>query len=150
MLNTNPDPGFWCPKTERKKPAEIFFFFNQKLQFTYPLVGLHNGRQSYQRSLQLSKETIQHFKKGNYLISSNFLGHFCPPGSGSAFRIRIRIHWPNSIRIQLGPGSETLLYDNSHFCEKPPRPPRFLQVYATLWEHHSKMLFRPLITFSDY
>ncbi len=22
------------------------------------------------------------------------MGHFCPPGSGSGFRIRIRIHWP--------------------------------------------------------
>jgi hypothetical protein len=23
------------------------------------------------------------------------VGYFCPPGSGSGFRIRIRIHWPD-------------------------------------------------------
>ncbi len=27
------------------------------------------------------------------------MGHFCPPGSGSGFRIRIRIHLPDWIRI---------------------------------------------------
>ncbi len=36
------------------------------------------------------------------------MGHFCPPGSGSGFRIRIRIHWPDLIRILYGSGSETL------------------------------------------
>ncbi len=35
------------------------------------------------------------------------MGHLCPPGSGSGFRIRIRIHWPDWIRIQSG--SETLI-----------------------------------------
>ncbi len=28
--------------------------------------------------------------------------HICPPGSGSGFRIRIRIHWPDWIWIQSG------------------------------------------------
>ncbi len=37
-----------------------------------------------------------------------FVGHCCPPGSGSGFRICIRIHWPEWIRIQSGSGSETL------------------------------------------
>ncbi len=31
---------------------------------------------------------------------STFVGHFCPPGSGSGFRFRIRIHWPDWIRIR--------------------------------------------------
>ncbi len=37
------------------------------------------------------------------------MGNFCPPGSesGSGFRIRIRMHWPDWIRIQLGSGSAT-------------------------------------------
>ncbi len=39
---------------------------------------------------------------------STFVGNFCPPGSGSGFRIRIQIHWPHWIRIQSGSGSETL------------------------------------------
>ncbi len=38
------------------------------------------------------------------------MGHFCPPGSRSGFRIRIRIHWPDDwIRIHYGSGSETLI-----------------------------------------
>ncbi len=39
------------------------------------------------------------------------MGHFCPPGSesGSGFRVRIRMHWPDLIRIQFGSGSATLV-----------------------------------------
>ncbi len=35
---SNPDPGLYCPKIEKKITAEkkIKFFFDQKLQFTYP------------------------------------------------------------------------------------------------------------------
>ncbi len=29
------------------------------------------------------------------------MGYFCPPGSGSGFRVRIRIHWPDWIRIRI-------------------------------------------------
>ncbi len=43
-----------------------------------------------------------------YKFFSTFVGHFCPPGSGSGFRIRIRIHWPDWIHIQSGSRSETL------------------------------------------
>ncbi len=43
--------------------------------------------------------------------------HFCPPGSGPGFRIRIQIHWPDWIRIQsgsgYGTGSATLLFANA-------------------------------------
>ncbi len=67
----------------------------------YLLLGLHNGRPSYRRSLQPSKENIQHFKTWNFLIFSTFVGHFCPPGSGSGFRIRIRNHWSDWIRIRI-------------------------------------------------
>ncbi len=84
------------------------FFFQSKTTI-YLSPGLHKGRPSYKRSLQLSKENIQHFKTWNFLLFSTFLGHFCPPGSGSGFRIRIRIHWPDWIRIQFGSGSATLL-----------------------------------------
>ncbi len=37
-------------------------FLDQKLQFPYLSLGLHKERPSYRRSLQLSKEAIQHFK----------------------------------------------------------------------------------------
>ncbi len=43
-----------------------------------------------------------------YTFISTSVGHFWPPGSGSGSRIRIRIHWPDWIRIQFGSGSETL------------------------------------------
>ncbi len=43
----------------------------------YLSLGLHKGRPSYQRSLQLSKENSQHFKTWNFLILtvSTFVGH---------------------------------------------------------------------------
>ncbi len=44
------------------------------------------------------------------------MAHFCPPGSGSGFRIRIRIHWPDWIRIQSGSGSATLVL-SCIFCK---------------------------------
>jgi hypothetical protein len=38
---------------------------------------------------------------------TTFVGHFCPPGSGSG--IRIRIHWPDWIRIQSGSATLTTI-----------------------------------------
>ncbi len=75
----------------------------------YLSLDLRKGRPSYKKRLQLSKENIQHFKTWNFLIFSTFEGHFCPSGSGSRsrFRIRNRIQRPDWIRIQSG--SETLL-----------------------------------------
>ncbi len=66
----------------------------------YLSIGLNKERPSYRRSLQLSKEAIQHFKTWTFKKISTFVGHFCPPGSGSGFRIRI--HSPDWIRIQSG------------------------------------------------
>ncbi len=74
----------------KKKNVQVkifIYFYDQKLQFTYPWAS-KKGRLRYRRSLQPSKENIQHFKKWNILTSFNFLRHFCPPdliesGSGS-------------------------------------------------------------------
>ncbi len=44
-----------------------------------------------------------------YKFFSTLVGHFCLPGSGSGLRIRIRIHWPDWIRIQYGSGSAILV-----------------------------------------
>jgi hypothetical protein len=49
-----------------------FFFFKKSI---YLSLGLHKGRPSYKRSLQLSKEIIPHFKTLNFLIFSTFVGH---------------------------------------------------------------------------
>jgi hypothetical protein len=45
----------------------------------YLSLGLHWGTLRYRRRLQLSKESIQHFKKCNYKLFSISVGHFCPP-----------------------------------------------------------------------
>jgi hypothetical protein len=91
--------GFWWPKREK---FYIWKFFLLSKTNIYLSLGLHKGRLRYKRSLQLSKENIQHFRHEISYFFSTFVGHFCPPGSGSGFRIRIliRIHWPDWIRIQ--------------------------------------------------
>ena len=45
-----------------------------------------------EEAFQLSKENIQQIKREISEFFSNFVGHFCPPESGSEFRIQIRIH----------------------------------------------------------
>jgi hypothetical protein len=47
-----------------------------QLGFLFP--GLHKERQSYRRSLQLSKQNIQHFKKLNLLTFFDFCSTFLP------------------------------------------------------------------------
>jgi hypothetical protein len=44
----------------------------------YLSLGLHKECPSYRRSLQLSKEAIQHFKTWTLKKKSTFVGHFCP------------------------------------------------------------------------
>ncbi len=58
-------------------------FLDQKLPYNYLYIRLHKGRPSYKRSLQLSKENIQHFKTWSFFTFSTFVGHFWPPESGS-------------------------------------------------------------------
>jgi hypothetical protein len=58
-------------------------FFISKIAI-YLSLGLQKGCPSYRRSLQSSKENIQHFKTLNFLTLFYLLGHFCPPESGFA------------------------------------------------------------------
>ncbi len=80
----------------------------------YLSLGLHKGRPSYIRSLQLSKENIQHFKTWNFLgplgkpPALPITSTLCRISSHMRIRIRIRFLWPDWIRIQSGSGSETL------------------------------------------
>ncbi len=82
--------GFRWPKPEKNLQLEKITFFwikNYNLPIPRPLYRTSK----LQRSLQLSKKNIQHFKTWNSLIFSTFVGHFCPPnpdpdseyGSGS-------------------------------------------------------------------
>ena len=90
-LNTNADPDpiririqsgsralmtkNWKKITAEKK---VNFFWSKTA--IYLSLGLHKVCPGYRRSLQLTKEAIQHFKTW---IFSTFVGHFCPSGSGS-------------------------------------------------------------------
>ncbi len=73
-LNTDPDPGFLLPKIRKNSQLKkkVIFFWS-----IYLSLGLHKGRPSYKRRLQLSKEKIQRFKTWNFVIFSTFVGHFC-------------------------------------------------------------------------
>ncbi len=105
MLNTHPDTGFWWSKIGKNLQLKIFFYLLLSKTTIYLSLGIHKGRPSYRRSLQASAlkrehSALQNMKFHKFFL---FLGHFCPPGSGSG------IHWPDWIRIQSGSGSETLM-----------------------------------------
>ncbi len=87
QVNPDPDPGFWWSKIEEKNIVEIFKNLCWSKIAIYLSQGLHNGRPSYRRSLQPSKENIQHFKKWNFFIFFTFVVNFCPPGSRSWIQI---------------------------------------------------------------
>ncbi len=71
-------------KNWKKITTEKFFFFGSKTTI-YLSLGLHKERPSYRRSLQLSKEAIQHFKTWTFQKKFYFCGSFLP----SWIRIRI-------------------------------------------------------------
>ncbi len=69
-------------------------FLKSKRAFFY----LQASRKDVQATwFQPSKENIQHLKKWNILFFSIFVGHFCPPGSGS------ESSWTKSMRSYCGP-----------------------------------------------
>ncbi len=87
-LNTDPDPypdlRFFMAKIG--KSVQLKICLPSKIAI-YLSLGLHKGRPCYRRSLQPSKENIQHFKPWNFLTFFYFCGSFLP------FWIRIQIHW---------------------------------------------------------
>jgi hypothetical protein len=87
-LNTDPDPDLiriqsgsrvLMTKTWKKFIAgKIFLIFFKSKTTIYISLGLHKGFPSYRRSLQPSKENIQHLKTWNFLIFFYFCGSFLP------------------------------------------------------------------------
>jgi hypothetical protein len=71
-------------KIEQKFIAEnkIGYFFDKKLQFSYPLASIKDV-QATGDAFSPYKRTSSTSKHENSLLSSTFVGHFCPPGSGS-------------------------------------------------------------------
>jgi len=88
---SNPDPGFDDKKFEKiYRWKKMIFFFISKIAMFLSL-GLLKERSSYRKSIQPSKENIQHFKRWN-LTFFYFCGAFLPSW--------IRIHWTDWIRIR--------------------------------------------------
>ncbi len=77
-LNPDTVSGFWWQKLEKMYSLKKFNIFLFQILISLSQ-GLHKGQPSYRRSLQPSKENIQHFKM---LFLNFFVVHFCPPGSG--------------------------------------------------------------------
>ncbi len=101
-LNTDPDldpiriQGFYDQKFQ--KIYSWKYFFSSKTTI-YLSLGFHEGRPSYRRSLQPSKENIQRFKRWNLLTFFYFLRSFLLSW------IQIRIQGsplnPDPIRIRI-------------------------------------------------
>jgi hypothetical protein len=66
---------------EKKK-----FFLDQKLQFTYPQASIKDA-QATGEPFNPQKRTFSTSKHENSVLFSIFVGHFCPPGSGSGSAI---------------------------------------------------------------
>jgi hypothetical protein len=120
------DPGFDDLKLKQKITAKnLIFIFWTKIAI-YLSLGLHKGRQNYRRSLQPSKENIQHLKTQKFCFFL-FLGVIfalldpdpqseCGSGSSNSnycWSLRIRIHNPVKLsaryRTPHWSGSGTLL-----------------------------------------
>ncbi len=136
----DPDPAFLSKsgsgygtrivmtKNWRKENSRncFLFFFWLKIA-VYLSLGLHKGRPSYRRSLQPSKENIQHCKRWNLLTVFYFPGQFLP----SWIRIRIgnlRIADLDTVRIQglywirIQSGSTTLVFTQCYRVTDPDDP----------------------------
>jgi hypothetical protein len=84
---------------EKFKAGKFLYFFDEKLQFSYPLASIKDA-QATGEAFSPQKRTSSTSKHKNSLLFSVFVDHFCPPGSGSGFsnskqcgsmRIRINI-----------------------------------------------------------
>ncbi len=82
FLIADPDPVSITKNWKNLQLKLFIYFFDRKIAIDLSL-GLPKGRPSDRRSLQPSKENIQHFKTWKFLTFSVFVGNFCPPGSGS-------------------------------------------------------------------
>ncbi len=104
FLIADSDPGsgsrVWWLKIEKNLQLEIKFLFSLSKLAIYLSLGLHKGRTSYRRSLQPSKENIQHFKTWKSCNFSYFCGSFLPSW------IRIPIQQLKLMRIRIrNPGA---------------------------------------------
>ncbi len=93
-------------KLQLKQKFNFFWIKNYKLP--YLSRGLHKDRSSYRRSLQISKEAIQHFKTWAFKNFFYFRGSFLPSW------IRIRIPNPDPL-TRLNPDPDLQPWSKDHF-----------------------------------
>jgi hypothetical protein len=77
-LNTDPDPGFWWPKTEKICIWKKWIFFGSKIAVNLSL-GLQRGLQATEEAFSSQKRT---YSTSKHEICLTIVGKFCPPGSG--------------------------------------------------------------------
>jgi hypothetical protein len=108
--------GFDDQKLEKNTAVKTFFFFWSKIAI-YLSLGLLNGHPSYRRSLQPSKEYIQHLKTWNFLTYPKFFYFLW---------VRIRIHKTASMPLQYYSSESTvhfkwnrikLLFKTTNLCD---------------------------------
>jgi hypothetical protein len=112
FLIANPDPGsgsrVWWPKIEKIYSWKLIFIFLIK-NCHLLILGLHKGRPATD-AFSPQKTTSSTSKHENSVLFSIFVGHFCPPGSGSGSNLNAD---PDpATQINADPcrsGSETLL-----------------------------------------
>jgi hypothetical protein len=76
----------WRKKLKLKKVKNIFLIKNYNSPFPRPPI----------KDVQAAEEAFSPQKRTSSTSTHEiYLGHFCPPGSGSGFRFRIRIHLPD-------------------------------------------------------
>ncbi len=124
-LYSDPDPAFskWTGSGSRVLMTKMwqkiplkkeFIFFWLKIAIYFALC-LHKGRPSCRRSLQPSKENIQHFKKLNLFTFFNFCELVLP----SWIRIQSGSFYPNLLRSILWETSNYLI-SKGRFCQLKP------------------------------
>jgi hypothetical protein len=88
--------GFNDQKLKKNNSWKKIKFFWSKTAI-YLSLGLHKYVQVTEEAFSSQKRPPNTSKHDLLQKFSTLVGHFCPPGSGSGFRIRIRIHWPDWI-----------------------------------------------------
>jgi hypothetical protein len=77
-----PEPGFDDQKMKNNEKKD--FFFKSKFQFSYPWAFLKDV-QATREAFSPQKKHPSTSKHEIYQHCSIFVGHFCPPASGSGF-----------------------------------------------------------------
>ncbi len=84
FLIADPDPGFDDLKLKKNYSWKFnFYFLDQRLPFTYSYASMKHA-QATEEAFSPQKRKSSTSKHKNSVLFSIFVGHFCPPGSGSA------------------------------------------------------------------